>query len=268
MSVEKDVPQAIFDAIAALAHDLPADHIGFADVARRAGVHWTTVRRHIGSREALRTRLREQQEAQGVSHADTRSRILAAAEQVFADHGYAGTALDDVATAANLTKGALYWHFSSKSDLFLSLLEQNVLDHVRLLPEQLGAIADATNDRRQAVNVWLTDELHRLTADRRKTMLFFEFVSSTRDEAVETRMREVRRKAFSAALPLIRSLQERGLLSDEVNPLTLGLMVHALFDGLTLAWIVDDEEVDPPKVVRDLADLLLNGIGGPILRSR
>ncbi len=53
----------------------------------------------------------------------TRTRILAAARRVFARKGYHGTLMEDVARAAGLSKGALYFHFPSKEELFLSLVE-------------------------------------------------------------------------------------------------------------------------------------------------
>ncbi|MCS7172898.1 MAG: TetR/AcrR family transcriptional regulator [Armatimonadetes bacterium] len=54
----------------------------------------------------------------------TRTRILEAARRVFARKGYHGTLMEDVAREAGLSKGALYFHFSSKEDLFLSLVEE------------------------------------------------------------------------------------------------------------------------------------------------
>jgi len=53
----------------------------------------------------------------------TRTQILQAALTCFADKGYHQTAMDDIVTASGLSKGALYWHFKSKQDLFIALLE-------------------------------------------------------------------------------------------------------------------------------------------------
>src|SRR5207249_2637158 len=49
-----------------------------------------------------------------------------AAAHVFAERGYRGASLDLVAAAAGVTKGAVYWNFESKSDLFFALLEERV----------------------------------------------------------------------------------------------------------------------------------------------
>lgn len=52
---------------------------------------------------------------------ETRNSILGAAERVFFEKGVSNASLDDVAKAAGVTRGAIYWHFSNKTDLFLEL---------------------------------------------------------------------------------------------------------------------------------------------------
>ena len=52
---------------------------------------------------------------------ETRNAILDAAELVFQEHGVSRTSLEQIATAAGLTRGAVYWHFKNKVDLFLAL---------------------------------------------------------------------------------------------------------------------------------------------------
>lgn len=61
----------------------------------------------------------------GITPAETRGRLLGAAAQVFADRGYAGTRVADIATAAGLSNGALYAHFASKAELLVGALRQH-----------------------------------------------------------------------------------------------------------------------------------------------
>ena len=49
---------------------------------------------------------------------ETRHRILDVAERVFSERGVTRTSLADVAKAAGVTRGAIYWHFADKADLF------------------------------------------------------------------------------------------------------------------------------------------------------
>jgi AcrR family transcriptional regulator len=53
----------------------------------------------------------------------TRQRLLAEAQRLFREHGYAATSLEQIAEAAEVTKGAIYGHFASKEDLMLSAME-------------------------------------------------------------------------------------------------------------------------------------------------
>ena len=55
----------------------------------------------------------------------TREHLLAAAAQVFAERGFYGATLDEVARVAGFTKGAVYSNFESKDDLFLALFKAN-----------------------------------------------------------------------------------------------------------------------------------------------
>lgn len=64
----------------------------------------------------------------------TRNRILDAAEQVFYDKGVSRTSLADIAAQASVTRGAIYWHFANKGDLFTAMF-----DRVLLPLDELGA---------------------------------------------------------------------------------------------------------------------------------
>lgn len=55
---------------------------------------------------------------------ETQEAILAASLRLFSRHGYYATSMDDVARAAHITKGAVYWHFEDKEALFQAILER------------------------------------------------------------------------------------------------------------------------------------------------
>src|SRR3954463_6575271 len=57
----------------------------------------------------------------------TRNTLLDAAERVFLAQGVAGTSLNDIALAAGTTRGAIYWHFKDKADLFNAMMERVIL---------------------------------------------------------------------------------------------------------------------------------------------
>ena len=57
----------------------------------------------------------------------TRNNLLDAAEQLFQSRGVSHTSLNDIATAAGTTRGAIYWHFKDKADLFNAMMERVTL---------------------------------------------------------------------------------------------------------------------------------------------
>ena len=69
----------------------------------------------------------------------TRQRLLAEAQRLFRERGYAATSLEQIAEAAEVTKGAIYGHFASKEDLLLSAIEagrDTTPDYVTLLNDE------------------------------------------------------------------------------------------------------------------------------------
>jgi len=95
------------------------------------------------------------------SKARTRERLLTEAQRLFRERGYAATSLEQIAEAADVTKGAIYGHFSGKEDLLLSAIEGTptpdygavLNDRSRPLRERLAefgravAADEATTDR-------------------------------------------------------------------------------------------------------------------------
>ena len=72
----------------------------------------------------------------GVSPAETRQRLLTAAAEAFAERGYDGTRVADIAAAAGVSNGALYAHFGSKAELLVAALRTHGR---RVLAEMLAA---------------------------------------------------------------------------------------------------------------------------------
>ncbi len=67
------------------------------------------------------------------SKRQTKKYLLQAAAKVFAEQGFHGASVDEIAEAAGYTKGAIYNHFNSKEDLFLALFDQNQAEDIQAL---------------------------------------------------------------------------------------------------------------------------------------
>lgn len=71
--------------------------------------------------------------ARQIQKEQTRALLVDAALRVFAEHGYEEATVEDIAAAAGYSKGAYYFHFASKEDIFLELLEQWTSDQTERL---------------------------------------------------------------------------------------------------------------------------------------
>src|SRR3982074_2999577 len=125
--------------------------------------------------------------------AQTRARLLRAAELVFAEHGFFAASLDEIAARAGFSIGAVYSNFESKGDLFLVLLEEHVAGQVRDYLELFAAGETLDAQARGGADRWM----RYLDEHPDFFPLFLEFAAYA---AREPRMRD----AFAAPLGGVR----------------------------------------------------------------
>ena len=236
----------------------PYDQITFAEIAREAGVHWTAVRRQFGGKRQMREWLRAKQAEESRS-ADTRTRILEAGQRMFAELGYAQASLDKVAAAAGLTKGAVYWHLSSKQDLFLAILEHSLQKQLRQLPGQAERWF-AADDPETALAEWLEAQFACLERETGGPRLFLEFVVSGRESDVRGKLREVHGRIIDGACAMIEDMQRKGAVSPRLDPQAVSLAIDALLKGYVVEWLIDPERCESRSFFRTAARLLWKGL--------
>jgi len=192
----------------------------------------------------------------------TRTALLDAAERVFLAQGVAGTSLNDIAVAAGTTRGAIYWHFRDKADLFNAMM-----DRVAMPLEQAMSLVDeaAGTDPLPGLRKALRFTLHQVVADPQLRRVFevathkVEYVDSLC--AVRKRHLEVRDawvERFRHVL--LRSAQVRGVrLSLPAAVAAHGL--HALLDGFTQNWLLEPGAFELETGALKAVDAYLRGIG-------
>lgn len=75
---------------------------------------------------------------------ETRQHILDVALRLFSQQGVSSTSLGEIAKAAGVTRGAIYWHFKDKSDLFSEIWE--------LSESNIGELDEAAHEKRESVS--------------------------------------------------------------------------------------------------------------------
>lgn len=179
----------------------------------------------------------------------TRTALLDAAEALFYEKGVARTSLDDIARAAGVTRGAVYWHFRNKLALFLAMEQRIRLPHEDVIEQILACGAD---DPLGALERALLTTLGALLCDSRKqrvlSILFHrcEYVGDMSpalqwQEAAPMRLWELYLDAFRAAAA-------RGHLAPIWAPEVACWMLRASVGGLLSEWLRDPGEDSPASI--------------------
>ncbi|WP_030801531.1 MULTISPECIES: TetR/AcrR family transcriptional regulator [unclassified Streptomyces] len=172
------------------------------------------------------------------ARAEARTRIEDTAARLFAERGYAGTTIGEIATEAGLSKPMLYRHFDSKQELHLALLERH-RDELAAAPIQqlLHGEGDLDSRMRAMYDAWFGYvQSHPYTW----RMMFRD---TTGDAEVQDFHRELQRRQRETDMALLREFAP-GLPEGELEPLAEA--IRSSLYGLALWWL------DQPEQPREL----------------
>lgn len=192
----------------------------------------------------------------------TRNSILDAAERMFSERGVSRTSLAYIAQAANVTRGAIYWHFRNKADLFQAMLDRVTLP----LDESLEAeaLGDRDHDPLGSVRRCMTTVLTLTGSDERAQRVFeifflkCEYVDEM--DAARRRYIEVREHWLREMASNFRAAIRLGQLPKSVNPGIAAVAAHAYIDGLIHSWLMDRTRFPMRRQADRLAALFLDGL--------
>jgi AcrR family transcriptional regulator len=203
--------------------------------------------------ESSRRMTREQ------SKAHTRERLLVAARRVFARSGFHGASVEEIASEAGFSTGALYSNFDGKEDLFLVLMEREIDEHAREIADAVSARASVSERARGGAEQWMT----MIEREPEVLLLFMEFW------AYGVRDADVRPKV-AARFAQVRELLTR-LIADGAREFDLELdipaehlavAIDALADGIARQKLAEPQAV-PDDLMGRVLSLLLAGATRP-----
>ncbi|MBD7959766.1 TetR family transcriptional regulator [Comamonas avium] len=173
----------------------------------------------------------------------TRNRLLDAAQEVFHVKGVRGASLLDVAQAASLTRGAIYWHFKDKADLFDAMMQRVTSPFEQAcFPEQGGSGSQAS--ALQGILDVLRMVLHSVNTDAAIRSVFE--IALYKVECVGE-MFAVRERRMMGVMRFNSRLEGALMLAAEqarvelpVSAASAAIGLHAVFDGVLHAWLLHD----------------------------
>ena len=184
---------------------------------------------------------------------ERRAQVLAVARSVLARNGFHGTTMSDIAEAAGVTKPVLYQHFSSKRDLYRTVLEDIGTRLEKVVVESASAAATPRARAEAGIRAYarFVDE------DYDGFRLLFDGSNRQDDEwAVITRDVERSLAQAVAALIDVPAIDEtrRQILAHGLIGVAESMMRYARTD--------DELAYSPDQLVRDITDLIWGGLRG------
>ncbi|QNA90040.1 TetR family transcriptional regulator [Massilia sp. Dwa41.01b] len=193
--------------------------------------------------------------------AATRDSILDAAEQLFVEQGVSRTTLQHIATAAGVTRGAIYWHFDDKGALFNAMMERVTL------PFECALSSLGKSDARTVL-----DDLRRFFAEifrvtetnpqARRVLeiasLKVEFVSEM--DAVRVRRRQSKCDMMDQVVERLQLARSAGQIKPDADPQLMATGLWALMDGLIRNWMFEPTSFSLVDLGERMIGTMLEGI--------
>ncbi len=186
--------------------------------------------------------------------------LLDAAEQVFSDKGVTRTTLNDVATAAGMTRGAIYWHFKDKTALFQAMCDRAFLPMDALLQEIAGA---PDKDPLLALRQMTIHFLSQVASDERQKRVFniiFHRCEKTPEMAFFALEQEKRAECLSQMEAILLDAVAQAKLAAATDTRIAMQAIHAFLIGLIHEWLIEPTAYDLEKHAESMIDMFLAGL--------
>lgn len=184
-----------------------------------------------------------------------RAAILKAAQDCFSEGGYYDTTVDQIAERAGVSKGAIYWHFQGKREIFTAILDEEVLGKVISYQPLLEDSPSALDGLRNIIK--LVQDIVQPNLDLAELRL--EYMShACRDERIRAKFREM----YELITSVMARQVERGVEEGTFQPVdaqAAAMILASTLDGLHLRKIFVPS-MDLEQLFRRAEDLFVRAL--------
>ncbi len=167
----------------------------------------------------------------------TRGKIIDAALKVFLDKGYSRTTVEDIVSSLNMTRGAFYWHFKDKDEVFRNIIKMEQEQRI----EALNRIRKSGSNERSLLEQILTDIIENFFSNERyRDFIKLRWFRMEQDPEnfslpVTDKMNRSLEDTIHNAL---RSSFKKGLLKENIDPAEVTSHLIALVNGIYRLYFV------------------------------
>lgn len=192
----------------------------------------------------------------------TRQEILDAAEEVFYEMGLSAATLATIAERSSVTRGAIYWHFSNKADVFEAVFQRTILYYEELIAD----VANNAASLKEFEN-FIVELIHDIVSDSMKQralcilLLRHEWLPFEKQILNEAREAFIRQRDVIDAF--FARMQEANGLCDSHSSRTLADVFLFYFHGMVTQFLRNPETIDLAKHAKDYMHLLFRALETP-----
>jgi len=190
----------------------------------------------------------------------TRATLLKTALTVFSAKGYSAATLDDVAKAAKMTRGAIYWHFKSKADLYNTLVEEVSARGAAVVQQAIaegGSLIEIL--RRVFVRQCALIEEDK---EARAVMELALFKTGLDPELQAGRKNQL--EAGNALIEGVAAAMQQGVaqgvLRNDIDPADMARAFIAFENGAIQVWLASPKSFSLKTSAESFADILIDGL--------
>lgn len=194
--------------------------------------------------------------------------LLSAALTLFITQGYHATSVEEIAQAAGLSKGAVYFYFRSKGGLLEALLDRA---EETVVEPTIAAMDDAGPDPRERLNAFIRTQ-SVIGAEKTEYMLLAILMSAEFNGAgdgTETRLRAMMLRMEDALRDVVRSGQAGGVFRNGIGADEIASVIMATNKGCYVEWYLRGRDLDGHDFARGFRDFVIDGVAAePNPRNR
>ena len=195
-----------------------------------------------------------------LSMPDKRERILAAAKKVFAQRGFAGATISEIALQAEIGKGTVYEYFKSKEDLFFAVFEWFIEQEATALKVDISVLGQSVSERLVALSESVINQWAHLKGE---FTLMMEFWAASASSQIRDRFRQAFRTLYGHYRAIIADLLHEGISRGEYPA---GVAVDSIAAAMVGAWDAMflqawfDDDFDLHQVAADFIQVMIRGL--------
>jgi len=192
----------------------------------------------------------------------TRKQLLKKALAVFSKNGYTATTLEDIAREAEVTRGAIYWHFGSKAELYNTLIRE-YSDRGNAIVQQAASEGGTLLEILRRVFI---RQLQAIEDDRdlRALMELYLFKTGLVPELEQGRKQQIESGVglIEMIAGIMRQGVELGQLRSDLETEEMARAYLAFQNGLTQLWLTAPDQFSLKASAESFADIIIAGIQG------